>query len=181
MGDFAVDWSENVLAPALASILSAAALGGAVWSWTQIRSSQARIYLKLKTEPDSRFDLVMSHVRDGKDEVAGGPGKLLNEPRPFKRDGSARCLFSITRYRRGMGFQFKCYVDYPPQLHDAARHFLDENGFVDADPDETLKTSRIWFLLPEVPTCTTADRPPYTNNFFHPGLREVVHAAEQAN
>lgn len=41
-------------------------------------------------------------------------------------------------------------------------------------------STRLWFLPPDPPTCKTADDPPYTNDYFHAGLREIVHPAEQA-
>jgi len=180
-----MDWNDKVLAPVVASVLSAGVLGCAALSWQRARCSPAHIRLKLRSAPDAELRVGLSHIRDGKDQVAGGPGDLRNTPYSFERDGSVNRLRAATRYKRGMGFQFKCYVDYPPHLEDQVRCFLHDNGFVGVDSDETRRDRlngrecRMWFLLPGVPTCKTADEPPYTNNFYHSGVHEVVHAAEQ--
>jgi hypothetical protein len=60
-----------------------------------------------------RFGLL--HVRDGQGQESDPP---INEPRSFKTRGRSAeaadtvTLIAKTRYKRGLGLQFKCFVDH---------------------------------------------------------------------
>lgn len=121
--------------------------------------------------PDVR--LVLRHIRNGKDEVSD-KGPLLNEDQPFRPAVLKNEWLTTTSCQKNIGFQFHCYIDYPAHLQSEVMTFLGICGFADISQDETLP-HRLWFLLPKAPTCETVDH--YTNNYFHSGVREILHEA----
>ena len=166
--------SDRIIATVVGGILLALAIYFVREARKRFRLTGAIVRLKLSRPlPSSDVRLVLRHVRDGKDEVSD-KGPLLNEDHEFWVGSSKHEWLVTTSCQRNIGFQFKCYVDYPASLRDEIMTFLGMSGFTEVSPDETLP-NRLWFLLPKAPICETVDH--YTNNYFHSGVREIQHEA----
>ena len=95
------------------------------------------IRLKLSQDlPDRRIRLMVRHVRDGKDEV-NDKGPLLNEDKGFSSARGNDEWVVTLRYLKNLGFQFKCYVERPPDQREIVISFLASSGFWEVSPDET--------------------------------------------
>ncbi len=116
--------------------------------------------------PNISFGLC--YIRDGKDKTpTAQPTSLKNKVLPFKpidRRGHITCK---VRYMRDTGFQFKCFVDHPTISSDHVISALEDAGYLSPSEGQG-KRNRIWFILPDYPTCKTVDEPPFVNNFFYP-------------
>ena len=170
---------EKVFLPVLVTLVGAMLLSLFPGVRRVLRSRRATIWLRnMPRMPDERVRLMLRQVRDGKDNV-DGRGPIRNANRAFCRGRAAGEWRARTRMDPTLGFQFKCYVDFTLSIKSKVLGFLKECGVTAVDEDESLEGTRLWFLLPGQPRCTTVDG--YTNNYFHAGSREVVHDAEQAN
>ena len=165
---------ETIFATVVAALVVSIVTFLAVQLRKRFRLASGTIRLKLSQDlPDRRIRLMVRHVRDGKDEV-NDKGPLLNEDKEFSSARGNDEWVVTLQYLKNLGFQFKCYVECPPDQKEIVISFLASNGFREVTPDET-HPNRVWFLLPKVPTCETVDH--YTNNFYHPRIAEVVHEA----
>ena len=165
---------QTIFATVVAALVVSIVTFLAVQLRKRFRLASGTIRLKLSEDlPDRRIRLMVRHVRDGKDEV-DDKGPLLNEDKEFSSArGNAEWVVTL-RYLKNLGFQFKCYVEYPPDQKEIVIPFLASSEFREVSPDGT-HPNRVWFLLPRVPTCETVDH--YTNNFYHPRIAEVAHEA----
>ncbi len=169
-----MDVSDRIVAIVVGGLLVALITYLVIEARKRFKLTAAIVRLRLSRPlpaPDIR--LVLRHVRDGKDEVSD-KSSLLNEDLEFRAGISKNEWLVTTSCQRNIGFQFKCYVDYPANLRTEIMAFLGMSGFTDVSPDETLP-NRLWFLLPKAPSCETVDH--YTNNYFHSGVREILHEA----
>ena len=104
------------------------------------------------------------HVRDGKDQISDH-GPLLNKEIYFEHADRRKTLESIVKYRKTIGFQFKCFVNHEGVPFKTIKKMLKKNGFRNISRGGG-KSYRAWFILPEYPTCHTTDG--ILNNFFYP-------------
>jgi len=110
----------------------------------------------------TKFGLL--HVRDGKDEVSDR-GELSNKIHWFKKVDQQGNLKISMRYTRNLGFQFKCFADYKEISFGQLKEMLEEKGYLHVTRGEG-KAERIWFILPDYPSCKTLDK--IENNFIYP-------------
>lgn len=169
-----MDVSDRIVATVVGGLLVAFIVYLVNEARKRFNLAAAIVRLKLSQSlPDPDVRLVLRHIRDGKDEVSD-KGPLLNEDQPFRPGVLNHEWLTTTSCQKNIGFQFKCYIDYPAHLQTEVMAFLGICGFTGVSQDETLP-NRLWFLLPKAPTCETVDH--YTNNYFHSGVREILHEA----
>lgn len=126
---------------------------------------QAQIHLSLSEEILSTgMNFGILHVRDGKDEVED-KGPLLNIETKFQEIDRRGTLQASIKYRKSLGFQFKCFANYRGIKFDEAKEILDRHGYMEVTKGEG-KQSRAWFILSDYSTCITVDG--IKNNFFYP-------------
>jgi len=130
------------------------------------------VQLKLAQDLPPGCRLMFRYVRDGKDEVPGH-GELVNENHAFRRKSGSDWRLKI-KYPRNIGFQFKCYVEFSEHLKGLITGLLEDSGFTEVSADGETPDSRMWFLLPGVPICKTADHTPFTNNYCY-SADKIVH------
>ena len=140
--------------------------------WRRLNLARGRIRIRLTEDlPDQRVALTLRHVRDGKD-VVDEKGLLKNRDVLFRRTSMTGEFAATVAYERRLGFQFKCYVESPPQFETAVRQTLVSSGIVSVENEQNHR-ERLWFLLPNAEMCRTVDG--YENNFFGPNISEVLH------
>lgn len=111
--------------------------------------------------------LGLCYVRDGKEQTSGQVTSIKNKALPFNAiDGRGHLQCSV-QHKKRLGFQFKCYVDHSTMPRDRVISLLTTAGFEHPSIGEG-KPNRIWFILPDYATHSTADNPPLLNNFFYP-------------
>lgn len=114
------------------------------------------------TLEEQKFGLL--HVRNGKDEVADH-SPLLNKEKWFANVGPQTTQIVTVRYKKNLGFQYKCFVDYANLSFERLRAELEDTGYKSITPWEG-KRGRAGFIHPRDPVCETIDG--YTNNFCPP-------------
>jgi hypothetical protein len=67
------------------------------------------------------------HVRDGKDEVKDS-GDIANEAVDFTPVDRHGTMQAVVRYRKRLGFQFKCFVDYGEYDRARIEQLLSQNS-----------------------------------------------------
>ena len=168
-------WIQKLLVPVAVTLIGAFLLFIAGSAAKRFKLRRALVRLRVRVPGDEDIRLVLRHVRDGKDVITG-PREPLNRDRVFRYRSGRGEWCARTWYARHLGFQFKCYVDFPGMNKNEVYCWLADSGFEGIREDETLTSTRLWFLLPTIPKCDTVDG--YTNNFFQAGLREIACAAE---
>ena len=166
--------SETIFATVVAALVISLITYLVIRLRRRLNLARAKIYLNfLQAIPDDKIRFFVRHIRDGKDEVEDR-GPLLNKDKRFRPTKRNNEWVVTVSYSKNLGFQFKCYVDFPTELKDKVIKFLENNGLSKVSSDETLP-NRLWFLIPKAPTCETVDH--YINNFYGPKIREIVHEA----
>jgi len=128
-------------------------------------SATTRIVLHVTGELNElKLSFGVLHVRDGKDEVRES-GPLLNEEIPFKSIDRHGTMEATIRYKKHLGFQFKCFVDHGAHEYAKIERLLTESGFLHVSKGDGAE-QRIWFILNEYPTTKTVDG--LINNYFYP-------------
>jgi hypothetical protein len=147
-------------------IVLTAALAAAVVMHYRNNAGTARIVLHL-TDALLKLDLKFGvlHVRDGKDEVRDS-GPILNEEIPFKAIDRHGTMEATIRYRKTLGFQFKCFVDYSGAYDDDKLEQLLKGAKFSNISKGQGPIHRIFFILDEYPVYDTIDK--FTNNYFYP-------------
>lgn len=117
--------------------------------------------------PTAGVRYTVRKIRDGTDQLKESSG-LQNKNLSF-RSVQGRELVAQVRYRKKLGFQFKCYLDLPEMrsLQEVER-LMFGTSWHSVSPDGTTPggnpATRFWFLLEGYPICVTVDG--YTNNLF---------------
>lgn len=152
--------TETILATVIAGLVIVIVTYLTVQARQRLALTNGIVRLKLLGVLPDRTRLVLRHVRDGKDEVADS-GPLLNQDHAFRPILDNHEWIVTVPYRKSIGFQFKCYVEYHDNSKEEVLKFLGAAGFVEVSADE-IDPGRLWFLLPNLATCETVDH--YTNN-----------------
>ena len=168
---------EGVVSGILSGIITAVVLGMSVLAWQSLRTRRFKVRIVL---PKSLID---QHIRLGLLHATNDDGQIINRVHRFKKSlrsimldpdvehtgglmklgpGWKKGLRSASfRYPRGLGFQYKCFVDYAGEWSaDQVSEELKKWGCI--NPDEgSGKPQRFWFLIPGYPTAGL-------NNTFYP-------------
>ena len=143
--------AEQIIATVILGLLLAALTFICTRAWKSINKSTAAIRLSLKEIPkDIKIKLTLRHLRDGKDEISDH-GELLNLDRAFQKLWFRNEWVARTIYSKSLGFQFKCYIEFPESSLDEIYNSLGINGFIGPLIDETIR-NRIWFFIPNIAT-----------------------------
>lgn len=161
-----MNWAQNIWEIIAAAVIIPL-LGLAI--------SRIRVLLKTRTteitlkisekvaDTETKFGLL--HVRDGKD--GDDREKPKNEKHWFKRVDQQYNLKTSVRYKKNLGFQFKCFADCMEGDFDELKEMLKQNGYLHVVVAEDKGgTRRVWFIHPDYPICKTVDD--IVNNFFYP-------------
>jgi len=169
---------EGVVSGILSGIITAVVLGMSVLAW---QSLSTRPFIVTILLPKS---LINRHIRLGLLHATNDDGQIINRVHRFNKSlrlprwhdadvhhiadvdlvlyGPKEGLRSASfRFPRGLGFQYKCFVDYESKWSaDQVKEELKKWGCI--KPDEgSGKPQRVWFLIPGYPTAGL-------NNTFYP-------------
>ena len=127
------------------------------------------VRLKLSQDVPSGTHFVLRHVRNGKDDVPGRSDPINKDFR-FRHDRTKNEWLARIRYPKNIGFQFKCFAEFPLCLKADVDGVLKASGFTTSRDLEHL--NRLWFTLPSTPMYKTVDG--FTNNYCY-SADEIVH------
>lgn len=156
--EVSVDWGSYI-----GGVVSAAILIPIV-QWTSrkiVERFKSTIAIIEILEPISAISYGLLHVCNGLPE-RNGSLNTLNQELAFIEEGNSMVV--KVRYPKGLGFEFKCFVDHPGRAFEDVQKELLEKGFKEITCGGG-KKDRAWFLLENFPVVQSG---PNRNNLYYP-------------